>query len=116
MMLRELQLYVEQQGGASAILHYGPKKTQEIWMELWFEQGKHANGYRCILSYASDKLLITNEAIAYHDKAKYDRPFSETISTQPRSESLLPNWKKKIQRYCPSYLSGLSVLGGVSLS
>ena len=36
MMLGELQLYVERQGGASALLHYdyGPKKTQEIWMEL----------------------------------------------------------------------------------
>ena len=97
MMLRELQLYVERQGGASALFHYdyGPKETQEIWMELWFEQGKHANGYRCILSYASDKLFITNEAIAYHDKAKYDRPLWKPMSTQPRSESLLPTWEKK---------------------
>ena len=90
MVSEKLELYVERQGGASAILHYGPKKTQEISIELWFEQGADANGYQCTLTYASDKLLITNEAIAYHDKAKYDRPFSETMSAQPLSESLLP--------------------------
>jgi predicted ATPase len=36
-------------GGASALLHYGPKRTQAISLELDFLQGGHRNRYASLL-------------------------------------------------------------------
>lgn len=73
---RDLSYYVAKEGGASRLLYFGPKITQEILIDLTF--GK--NGYQCKLSRAGeDALIFANETTSYQRK-KYSlgRGHSET--------------------------------------
>ncbi len=66
MMLGQLQEYVGRAGGASRLLHLGPKSSQIMEADLFF--GK--NRYSFSLAYASgDQLVFTREIFSYrqHD-------------------------------------------------
>jgi len=91
-------MHIEEEGGASAILHHGPKNTPKIEIELEFSQGDIANFYRCELSYAREKLLITQEKVGFQDKRKYTRPRWDPVSDRPSFESNLPDWARKFGR------------------
>lgn len=69
-----LQLYVARQGGASSLLHYGPKRTPQISADIQFETDKGINHYQMRLVHAArDTLIFADEEIAYSQK---DRPTS----------------------------------------
>jgi predicted ATPase len=53
-----LPIYVAQAGGASAILHDGPKITPQIEAHLEIETGQGLNEYRFRLGHAADDTLI----------------------------------------------------------
>jgi hypothetical protein len=53
-----LPIYVAQAGGASAILHDGPRVTPQIEAHLEIETGRGINEYRFRLGYAADDTLI----------------------------------------------------------
>jgi predicted ATPase len=57
MYAQNLQLYIQKNGGADALLHYGRKKTQEISMEFYFNR----NGYLFDLIPTADNRLIFKE-------------------------------------------------------
>lgn len=97
MARRELQMHIEEEGGASAILHHGPKTTSKIEIELEFSQGDIANFYRCELSYAREKLLITQEEVGFQDKRRYTRPKWGPVSDRSSLESNLPDWARKFR-------------------
>jgi predicted ATPase len=60
----ELQLYVGRKGGASSILHYGPKLTASISAELHFET---LDQYSFQLEFASpDRLIISSQRFLRH--------------------------------------------------
>ncbi|WP_194869277.1 AAA family ATPase [Myxococcus sp. AB025B] len=60
-----LRRYVGEAGGASALLHYGPKVTKEIDVRLEF-QGTGANAYGARLGYAAgDALLYLDETVEH---------------------------------------------------
>lgn len=91
-------MHIEEEGGASAILHRGPKTAPKIGIELEFSQGDIANFYRCELSYAREKLLITQEKVGFQDKRKYTRPRWGPVSNRSSlEESNLPDWAKKFR-------------------
>ena len=66
-----LQTSVARAGGASSLLHYGPKQTNELVLELQFG----AAGYRATLGSApGDALFFENEE-CWNEGASYTRPF-----------------------------------------
>lgn len=59
-----LQRFVGEEGGASALLHYGPKKTQAIEIKILFQQDDHQSTYQARLGFAAgDRLLYLEEAV-----------------------------------------------------
>lgn len=57
---QSLSVYVAEQGGANAFLHFGRKRTQKISLKLQFADGK--NSYGCDLApSAEDNLFFENE-------------------------------------------------------
>lgn len=93
MMNGELQLSIAQAGGADQLLHYGRKVTPQLELELWFRRDQHlANGYQALLIPAEDRLLFTQEATFFHDRARYPRPYQDLVRTGAFEESALPQW------------------------
>jgi predicted ATPase len=67
MRTQSLRRFVGEAGGASALLHYGPKVTKEMRVRLEFGQGAGAHAYEARLGYAAgDTLLFLDETNAYH--------------------------------------------------
>jgi len=52
--VQQLQLYIQKNGGADALLHYGRKKTEKITMAFFFEK----NGYEFSLIPTEDNRII----------------------------------------------------------
>lgn len=93
---RQLQTTVPTWGGANRILHYGRKVTDSIEFELSFVE-QHpsagpgvANGYQCSLYPTDlDDLNLVEETVSFHNRAKYDRPWTFHIAGYPHPESRL---------------------------
>jgi len=61
-----LQRFVGEAGGASALLHYGPKRTQAVGVAFEFVQGERRNTYEARLGFAAgDKLMYLDESVGY---------------------------------------------------
>lgn len=61
-----LQRFVAEAGGASALLHYGPKRTQAISARLEFVDNGKTNVYEVRLGFAAgDKLMYLDESVGY---------------------------------------------------
>ncbi len=61
-----LQRFVAENGGASAILHYGPKRTQALTIKLEFVEDDKRNTYEARLGFAAgDKLMYLDESVGY---------------------------------------------------
>ncbi len=61
-----LQRFVAESGGASSLLHYGPKRTQAIQVTLDFAQGDRRDRYAARLGFASgDKLMYLDEMLGH---------------------------------------------------
>jgi predicted ATPase len=64
MRTQSLRRFVGEAGGASALLHYGPKVTKELILRLEFEQKTGRNAYSARLGYAAgDTLLFLDETV-----------------------------------------------------
>jgi len=62
----QFQHFVGSKGGASRLLHYGPKRTKSINIELRLKSKKGTNEYRSSLYYvASDTLRFSAESYRY---------------------------------------------------
>ncbi len=63
---KSLRHFVGEAGGASALLHYGPKRTQALSLALDFVQEGKANRYSVRLGYAAgDTLIFLDEAVGF---------------------------------------------------
>src|SRR6266568_1282669 len=63
---RSLQRFVAEEGGASALLHYGPKRTQALSLTLDFSQKGKRNRYFARLGFAAgDTLIFLDESIGF---------------------------------------------------
>lgn len=71
MMTKALQQYVGDQGGASSILHFGPKISPRLTAKLEFENESFHDSYEFALAHAAnDSMILTEETLQYHDKTK----------------------------------------------
>ncbi len=67
-----LQEFVARAGGASGLLHFGPRNTQQVRGEFEFETGVGLNKYSMQLAYAAgDSLIFTDEQVQF---SKHDWP------------------------------------------
>jgi predicted ATPase len=66
-----LQQFVARRGGASALLHYGPKVTETLRIRLDFQQDSGANAYQAELGYgAGDSLFVSKEQASFQSGGK----------------------------------------------
>jgi predicted ATPase len=66
MRTHALRNYVAQQGGASALLHYGPQTTSAITLRLEFAQDTGKNAYEVRLGHAAnDSLMFLDEQVQF---------------------------------------------------
>jgi predicted ATPase len=85
---QSLRNFVGEAGGASALLHYGPKVTQQIAARLEFSQEGGENAYDIKLGYAaSDALIFRDELVEYRTGATV--PFVPVSLGMGHSESRL---------------------------
>src|SRR5690349_6914120 len=71
-----LQNYVRRAGGADQLLHFGSKVSQEIRVNISFEQ--EVNQYRLILRATNDDgLYIADERVMFWDKGHYSQPYDD---------------------------------------
>jgi predicted ATPase len=72
MMTTALQQYIGEQGGASALLNYGPKVTPTLSAKFVFSNESHNDGYYFSLVHAAqESLIFTHEILSFQDKKKY---------------------------------------------
>ena len=92
----ELQLYIEQQGGANEILHGGSDKTKEIEIEVWFENEDtmDKDGYEVKLSLNHKRLVIREEALLYQTKEQ-NQPVRQLLREYSHTESNLRVWTRE---------------------
>lgn len=94
-----LQLAVARAGGASTLLHGGPKQTPKLRLHTYFGM----NEYEAILvPGANDELIFEREA-CYFQSPRYASPFQEIIGKGTRESSLEQTAKDrpgKVPGYC----------------
>ena len=75
---RKLQKYVGKSGGADNILYFGRKKSDNLTLELSFDNG--TNGYKCKLEPNDEgNFIFDNEKIWFHDKEKHPVPYTVSL-------------------------------------
>jgi predicted ATPase len=80
MMTNALQQYIGDQGGASSILHFGPKISPRLTATLEFGNESSHDSYEFSLAHAAkDSVIITEETLTYHEKT-IPNPFRITLS------------------------------------
>ncbi len=68
-----LRTFVGEGGGASALLHYGPKVTREISLRLEFDQETGSNAYEARLGYAAgDSVIFLDETVQFRPPGNAD--------------------------------------------
>ena len=90
LLQKDLQLYVAEQGGADALLHFGRKKTPELYTYLRFDP----NSYGATLVPTHDGRLVFKEEFCefFADKIGYDGGKKrKTLAKPGADESGLPN-------------------------
>jgi predicted ATPase len=85
---QSLRRFVGDAGGASALLHYGPKVTQQIAVRLEFSQEGGENAYDIRLGYAANDALIFRDELVEH-RAAATAPFVPVSLGTGHAESRL---------------------------
>ena len=81
----QLVTTVGKAGGASKILHHGPKNTNLLHLHAVF--GVNQYQARLVLA-GSDTLVFESESCLIHDPAKYTEPFSKSLPAGGRESTL----------------------------
>jgi predicted ATPase len=78
---RGLQTYVQKHGGATDLLHFGPKRTPVLHGQLTFRTDRGSNEYRfSMVNALGDTLIYTHEVAEFHAQ---DRVEPQTIPLGP---------------------------------
>lgn len=81
---RQLQVSIGRSGGASALLHHGPKRTEQVTFKFFFGQ----NGYEALLGAAEgDTLFFETERCWFHGRG-YSEPYGVPLGAGHRESRL----------------------------
>ncbi|MFN8523648.1 MAG: AAA family ATPase [Chloroflexota bacterium] len=73
---RRLQLFVQSQGGGSAMLHYGSKQTPRLAVALEFLSDTGTNRYELELTHvAPDRLIFADERLSFQRRGSRPREY-----------------------------------------
>jgi len=76
-----LQRFVAEAGGASTLLHYGPRRTQEITLSLELSEGERGYVYEARLGFAAgDKLTYLDESVSHQAELEAE-PTTTSLGT-----------------------------------
>lgn len=98
---QNLQLYIQKNGSADSLLHYGRKKTEKIGMEFYFEN----NGYEfSLIPTVDNRLIFEKEELCFiGDYFNYSNGYhvfpSSTIIQSAHSEAILRKSTHKYAQY-----------------
>lgn len=99
-----LRTFVAKAGGASWLLHGGPKKTEVMKFTLSFSQRGASNSYEVRLGYAaSDQMIFLEESVTYATPDKPD-PRCESIGVGHSESKLNEKRSESITARTVSYL------------
>ncbi len=83
---RRLQVHVATSGPASGFLHFGPKRTPSMKIDLTFSNAR--NGYTCQLQAANDEsLFFLSEQVWFHGRGHLT-PYTEGLGSGHRETRL----------------------------
>lgn len=100
----QLQDYVSKAGGADRLLYFGSKVTEEIKLQISFEEG--VNQYEITLKPTeTDQLYPSEEAVSFWNKSKYNRPFSSGLQSHGAEAGISDKNSERIARYVRRHLS-----------
>jgi predicted ATPase len=89
MLSGSLQLYIGRKGGGSSILHYGPKVTPVLDVDLAFEDPTGQSRYGFSMAFASpDRLIFTDERVSFLTQGKAT-PYTETLGSAQTESRLI---------------------------
>lgn len=92
---QRLNVYVGRMGGASQVLHHGPKTTAQLRIDLRFGQ----NGYSAkLLPTATDRFIFQSEEGQYFGSG-HDRAFTEPLGTGHNESRLRERTDKPVIDY-----------------
>lgn len=94
---KNLQLYVQKQGGPDSLIHFGRKVTERIHVEIYFGR----NGYIFDLEPTSDNRLIFSKEISWFGGVHYQSQPSSLLGSG-HAESLLKDAKDIYSPYVRS--------------
>jgi predicted ATPase len=99
-----LRDYVIKAGGADKILHFGSKMTPQLKIDISFKDG--TNQYEIALGATEDdQLYPQTETVYFWDKARYGRPYSESLWAKGSEAGISdPKQVSKIGRYVRDHL------------
>jgi predicted ATPase len=93
----DLQLFVGRAGGASTLLHGGPKRTAVLTLKTHFD----SNGYEArLLPSAGDELVFGREVCQFQGEG-YERPYDVSLGSGHRESRLRDAAQEPgVARYC----------------
>lgn len=101
---QRLQLFVQQQGGPDALLHFSRKRTDRIHAEFYFQK----NGYKFDLVPTNDNRLIFENEYSWYAGEIYPGSYSAPLG-EGHSESKLKDAKDNFSPYIRSALKNWRV-------
>jgi predicted ATPase len=86
---QNLARYTAKKGGADTLLHFGRKTSETMEFRLEFGEGDRSNAYLVkLVGTDADELVIDHETAYFHDKARYQRPYEDTVAMDSRESKL----------------------------
>lgn len=111
MRTQSLRGFVSEQGGASAILHFGPSHTREIELQVDFQTDTGTSIYYARLGYAAgDTFVFLEESVSFK-APDYDEPLHISFGAG-HSESALRERARDADARTESFVNRL--VGGIS--
>jgi predicted ATPase len=81
--------YTATKGGADTLLYFGRKRSKYLAFRLEFAEGQTSNAYRVRLApNEEDGLFVQIEEVFYHERSRYQNPYSRTIALNAKESKL----------------------------
>ena len=99
-----LQDYVIRAGGADKVLHFGSRETDEVYIDISFQDG--INRYEITLQSAgADELVPGAEHAYFWDKSRYPRPYEISVDRAGKEAGISSPEARRVVGYVRDHLN-----------
>jgi len=108
---QQLQIYTGEAGGANAILHFGRKHTESLFIKIEFHtEPAHANIYEFELKPTDDdRFIFKSEKTKYWDMVHYGTPQDFDEEWFGHGEARLAESRKRVAQYIRGHLNSYRI-------